>query len=211
MIVYPYKSGSKSVKALKQALGIKAINVKGNSKFKGNPNKIVINWGSSSMNDEANKCEVINNPEAVALAADKLKFFQTLEGKVNIPEYTTDKEKAYQWIESDNIVFSREKLTGNSGDGIVILETLYDWEEYDHSKCKMYVKYIPKKDEFRIHVSAGQVIDMQRKAKINDIPAEKVNWKIRNHENGFIFKREGVEPNQQVLDEAVKAVILCGW
>jgi glutathione synthase/RimK-type ligase-like ATP-grasp enzyme len=210
MIVYPYKSGSKSVKALKQALGIKAINVKGNSKFKGNPNKIVINWGSSSMSDEAKKCKIINKPEAVELAANKFKFFEAVKEKINIPEYTLDKDKAYGWIESDNIVFSREKLSGNSGDGIVILENLYDWENYNHEKTKMYVKYIPKKDEFRIHVSGGQVIDMQRKAKRHELDGEDVNWKIRSYDNGFIFKREGVEPHQQVLDQAVKAVELCG-
>lgn len=210
MIIYPYKAGSRSVSALKNALGIKAINVKGKSKFKGNPKKVVLNWGSSSMSEEANKCQVINNPDAVAIAANKKDFFEAIHDSVQVPEFTTDEAAALEWINQGAKVVVREKLTGNSGDGIVLINSVEEWEAYAHKKSKLYVKYVPKKDEYRIHVMNGEVIDMQRKARNRDVYDEDVNWQIRNHNNGFIFAREGVEPPQDVLDQSLAAVANVG-
>lgn len=208
--IFPYKNGSKSVNALKEFMDIKAINIKGNSKYKGNKGKIVINWGSSNMSEEAMKSNVINHPDAVKLAANKLEFFKAVQEVVRVPDWTTDKEIARGWIEKNIMVFAREKLSGHSGEGIVILDCIEDFEEYDHNKCKIYVSYIPKIDEYRVHVMEGKVIDIQRKAKLRHLSADDVNYKIRNHANGFVFVREGCDPNQDVLDQALTAVKTCG-
>lgn len=191
MFIHPYKAGSQSVRNLREAMeGLRAIRLE-NSRFRGNEKKLVINWGCSKLPEEVMKAAVINRPEAVALAADKLKFFEAMPEEVNIPDFTADKDKARAWIEGGHIVLAREKLNGHSGEGIVVLSNLVEWEDYDHSDAKIYVKYVPKKDEYRIHVNNGDIIDMQRKAIRRDTPAEAVDWKIRNHHNGFVFVREG--------------------
>src|SRR5690606_28831806 len=83
MIIYPYKPGSASSKALADALGIKRISHK-NSKFKGNADKVVINWGASKVSEEVAKCTIINHTDAVAKAANKLSFFKAMDSEVDL-------------------------------------------------------------------------------------------------------------------------------
>lgn len=201
--IYPYKAGSSSVKSLKEGLDAKTIKL-ANSKFKGK-GKLVINWGNSTMNKELEEAIVINKPDAVKVASNKQTFFETVEGKVNIPPFTADKDVAYEWLKEGGSIIVREVLTGHSGNGIVYIDSLDLWEEYNHDNAKMYVKYIPKKDEYRVHVMFGEVVDVQRKAAKKDFVGEP-NWKVRNHKNGFVFVREGVDPDDEVLNQAKLAV-----
>jgi D-alanine-D-alanine ligase-like ATP-grasp enzyme len=54
----------------------------------------------------------------------------------------------------------------------------------------LYVKYIPKKDEYRVHVVRGEIIDIQRKGLREELKGtEGVNFKVRNLANGFVFVR----------------------
>lgn len=204
-MIYPYKVGSASVAALSAALGVKRIKTEG-SKFKGNENKIVINWGASSLPEEVKNCTVINTEEAVSLASDKLKFFEAVEGLVQIPEFTTDQSVARKWLEDGKTVVARSKLNGHSGEGIYILETLETFDSSYHGAFKLYVKYIPKKEEYRIHVVNGEVIDSRRKALSQHFSKENANWKVRSHQNGFIFAKDGFEVPEQVLEQSILAV-----
>lgn len=205
MYIYPYKSGSKSVNALKNELGILAIK-RENSKFKGEGDKIVINWGSTVLNEEILKCNVYNKPEHVKLATNKRDFFRLVDGQVNIPPYTEDWAEAKAWFDGGKIVVARHILEGHSAEGLEIVETNYQMET-----CKevpLFTQYIPKKDEYRVHVAFGEVIDVQRKAKKH--AAKGVNWKVRSHNNGFVFVREGVEPPEDVLVQAVNSIKIVG-
>lgn len=211
VFIYPYNMESASVKALKAALGAKTIRTEG-SKFKGNEDKLVINWGNSMEKEELNNCVVINKPDAVKLATNKRTFFETVQGQVQIPEFTTSKEQAEAWLLKGKTVVVREKLTGHSGEGIVLISNIQDWMNYDHSKAKLYVLYIPKNHEYRVHVMGGEVIDLQRKAIAPGVHRDHVNFQIRNHDNGFIFVR--TETNErcppQVREQAIEAVRLTG-
>ena len=51
MFIYPYKTGSNSAKLLSNAVGAKRIKLE-NSLFKGSPEKRVVNWGNSVVNEE---------------------------------------------------------------------------------------------------------------------------------------------------------------
>lgn len=209
MFLYQYKAGSRSALALATALGAKRIKLKG-SKFKPNPRKTLINWGSSSMPDEYLTCQVLNHPTHVALAANKLEAFKCMENVgVSVPEFTEDseeveldmsdaKEGKVAWV-------ARTKLSGHSGDGIVLLKGGDAVVE-----APLYVRYIPKKEEYRIHVVRGEVIATQRKARRKDVPDDEVDWQVRNHGNGFIFARDGVEAPAMALEESVKAIEALG-
>lgn len=219
--LYPYKTGSESAKALAEALGIKRIKSEG-SKYKGSKNKLVINWGCSKMSEEAEKSNVINKPEAVALASNKLSFFQTMreynanvDGTpafpcfVDLPEWTTSKKEAEQWIDEGCTIVCRTVLNGHSGQGIVIANN-----KEQLVNAPLYVIYVPKKQEYRLHVFMGKVVDMQRKARNREVPDDKVNWMVRNHDNGFIFARNeepiaGINYNN-LHQQAIVCVNACG-
>lgn len=205
MELISYKKGSKSARVLSRALGILRIKHEG-SRFRGAVHKKLINWGCSELNNNLLRCQVINHPDAVRTAANKLLTFQALDGVVNIPEWTTSKEEVEQWYEEkDNqVVFCRRLLNGNSGNGIHISN-----ERAELIDAPLYVKYVPKRNEYRVHVAFGEVIAVQRKALREGV--EEPNWKVRNHANGFIFARnEGTVPPDGVVEESLKAVEALG-
>lgn len=211
LYIYPYKMGSNSVGLLSKALGAKVIRLE-NSSFKGGEGKIVLNWGNSMENDALKGSVVINPPEAVKLATNKRTFFEAVVGQVSIPDFTTDKDLAESWLRDGKKVVVREKLTGHSGEGITLITNIQDWELYDHSSAKLYVMYIPKKDEYRVHVMGGEVIDLQRKAISPGLNKDMVNFQIRNHNNGFIFVRNETEDRcpDAVKAQAIEAIRLTG-
>lgn len=209
IFIYPYKAGSRSATALRDALGARLIR-RENSSFRGNENKIVINWGCSVTPEEVEKANVINSAEAVKLATNKRTFFEVVQGNVSIPEFTVDRTVAESWILNGDKVVIRETLNGHSAEGLVLVENTDSWENYPHSRAKLYVKYIPKKDEYRVHVVGDEVADVQQKAMSSKVDRRRVNWQVRNHANGFIYKREDVNPQEMVTQEAIKAVQACG-
>jgi hypothetical protein len=177
------------------------------------------------VSDEVAKCKIINHPTAVAIASNKKKFFEGVASYndslyeeadhdddyvdedmlVNIPDVSSNIERARRWIALNYIVVERHKLTGNSGEGIRLVEATEDLQE-----CPLYVKYIPKKQEYRVHVANGQVVDLQRKARRRDVADEDINWRIRNHDNGFIFQRNDLVVPEQVSQQAINACTACG-
>lgn len=204
--ILPYNMGSESAKALAIATGYKRLRREG-SLFKGRPDKVVINWGCSEVSDEVAKCTIINRPECVAVAANKLSCFVSMEnGGVSIPPFTTERATAAMWLVGGNAVVVRTILNGNSGAGIVLAEKIEDVLPL----APLYVKYIPKKQEYRIHVRGGEIVDVQRKARRKDLPDDQVNWKIRNHDNGFVFARNDFVCPDDVKVQALNAVKAVG-
>lgn len=208
MNIFPYKAGSASAKALAEALGVKRIKEKG-SKFKGAAHKLIINWGCSKLPEELLKCRILNSPESVSKASCKLASFKAMhEAGVSIPRFTEHREDVLQGMFEDKTIVARTILRGHSGAGIVVIEP-----GQEVVAAPLYVEYVPKKEEYRIHIFNGEVVDIQRKARKKDVPDDQVNWKVRNLANGFIFARGeealGNVP-QDVLDQAVKAVAALG-
>lgn len=203
MFIYPYRKGSKSIKALREN-GFKSIKLE-NSRFKGRPNKVVINYGSSRLPLEVLKCRVINLPRAVSKAANKLSSFKAMaEYGVSVPRFTEDAREALGW---DSVIVVRHKLTGHSGEGIELFSINGG---RDIPPAPLYVEYIKKKEEYRVHVFMDEVIDVQRKARKREVPDEEVNWQVRNLEGGFIYAREGVELPIEAHLQAINAVEALG-
>lgn len=214
MLIYPYKPGSQSAKALSLGLNAKRIKHEG-SKLKGRANKLVVNWGSSALPAEVAKCIVINAPEAVSKASNKLSFFKAVVGRVSVPTFVTERAEALKLVNEGHCLVARTILNGNSGAGIVLIggDGKFGYKEEELVDAPLYTVYVPKKQEYRVHVFRGQVLDVQRKARKQDVPDDEVNWKIRNMANGFIFARGedalGQVP-QDVIDQAVLAVETLG-
>lgn len=210
--IYSHNPGSEGAKALKNALGIKAIKHEG-SKFKASQKKTVINWGSSNLPDLVKGCNILNPHTATRKVTDKLECFKAMADlpiAKNVPDWTTSPAVALQWIADGEEVMARKILNGHSGEGIVHIDKNAP-EGFNLPKAPLYVKYIPKTEEYRIHVVNGKVVDYQRKTLSKDFQAnlkegEEINWKVRNLANGFIYQRDGVNPTEETKAAAIGAV-----
>lgn len=199
MNIYPYNPESKSVKALCDRLGVKRI------KHDGKPLKTdrYINWGASTLARQI-VGEAINKHAAVSNASDKLISFKLFkEAEVPIPEFTESKEEAEKWLAEGKRVVARTKLRAHSGEGIVISDPDNGVKLAD---AKLYTRYIPKAEEYRLHVYQDEVFFTQRKARNKDIPDDKVDWLVRNHGNGFIYANLDVKMSSAA--KAHKAAIM---
>jgi hypothetical protein len=198
--IYSYNQGSASAKALAAALGIKRIKHEG-SKFKDSVTNTIINWGSSNV--PYNSCQIINHPTYIAIVTNKLAFFTAMGNSSWVVPHTTDISKVREWLSDGKIIVARTKLSGHSGEGIVLLEG----SDAEIVEAPLYTLYVPKKHEYRVHVrrleGLGDVImdifDVQQKKRKTDVADADVNWKIRNLDGGFIYAREDI-----VLPDCVK-------
>lgn len=224
--IYPYKMGSKSAKMLSEGLrgaGMRSLRVRPDGRYRPRPTDVIINWGASRYPQWWGSGTVLNNPGDVMAASDKLMAFQIMsEGGVSVPDFTTDMYIASQWYRDGHRVVGRAKLNGHSGEGIYLSDPV-DYPaaeggmdvahmsevEYGLNNFRplpLYVKYIKKKEEYRVHVFRGQVIDIQQKRKRREVDNEDVDYKVRSHNNGWVFCRGGVEAPDSVVDNAIRAV-----
>ena len=212
MYIYSYNTESAGAIELAKALNARRIRHE-NSTFRGSPNKTVINWGSSETPPEVAKCNVLNAPVNVQAYSNKLTFFQMVQKFEDTPRivpWTGDVQVALTWLMEGSIVVERRVLNGHSAAGLHII----DPKEPDYmsrlGKARLWTKYVPKKDEFRIHFVNKKIIDVQRKALRPDHqnPAE-TNWRVRNLGNGFIFVRNNLTVPDDVYVQCQKFISQC--
>ena len=203
MYIFPYSSKSASARVIARALPARIILREG-SRFRPN-GQVVINWGSQDCPTQITaNCTVINQPNAVEVGANKLSFFQAVEragARDIIVPYTTDIARAREWIGDGHKVCCRKYLGASEGKGLTIAVTVDQLVT-----APLYTKYIPKDQEYRVHVMNGQAFAVQRKARRLDTPDSQVNWHIRNHNNGFVFAHENVTCPEVVRNAAVACV-----
>jgi glutathione synthase/RimK-type ligase-like ATP-grasp enzyme len=205
--LYAYNNGSASAKALAAALGIKRLKHEGKLIRFFNQD-ILINWGASKFerNIEAHWDNVLNQPQNVAKAVNKLTTLKTFkEAGVVAPDWTEAPVEALEWLHAGFIVVARTVLNGHSGQGIVIMNGAAEFVD-----APLYTKYIKKDQEYRIHVFQGEAFFVQRKARKMDVPAEQVNWQVRNLAGGFIYANQNVECPDVYKVEACKAIAALG-
>ena len=205
MKLYAYNNGSKSAKALADALGIKILKHEGKPiRFKGP----LINWGNSKnivRHVECGGC--LNPPDAVRNAVNKLQAFKLMDGKVSIPPWTEDPKEALKWLAAESTVVVRHKLNGHSAEGLEIVTYPNDILP---ENAPLYTKYIKKNAEYRVHVFRDKVFFVQRKARKLDVPDDQVNWQVRNLKGGFIYANQDVEVSEKVKEQAKAAIMALG-
>lgn len=195
--VYPYKQGSRSAKVLAEALEGKVLKHVG-SKYRPRAGDFVINWGAGGIGN-FQPATTLN--ARVGDAANKLTAFQRMRANgVRIPPFATSKREVLDNHLEGWPVVCRTKLTGHSGEGIVIAENKDQLVE-----APLYTKYVKKKDEYRVHVLRDKAFFIQRKARKLDV--ENPNWQVRNLAGGFVFVevRED-EVHGDVVQQALAAV-----
>lgn len=195
---------SRGGKALRLALGLRDLRRVPARNGRANP---IFCWGYV-QGMGLTRSTVYNPPNKVAVAANKLKFFQAMaaapeEDRPRIPEFTTSAAEAIKWAEDGAIVIGRQTLSGHSGEGIVF----FDDDDYEaFVQCPMFVKYVKNLAEYRIHFAFGERIDTQRKALRTDAPPQDGPRRVKNLANGFVYSRNNVgEVPEDVYVQAAKA------
>lgn len=207
IIIYPYKLASSSAKELQRELksrGHRCIRVRPNGRYVPKRTDIIINWGNSQ--EPVWNEHIINDPDSVSIAQNKLDALNLMQHTdVSLPSFTIDLETANQWLSEGTTVLCRTLLRGSGGRGITVVTP----EMSGLIGAPLYVKYIKKRHEYRVHVFSGEVIDVQQKRRINGF--EERNNQIRNHANGWVFARNDiVAPHESVRTLAVRAVEALG-
>lgn len=218
IFIYPYNTKSKSVGNLVKSLREEKYNAlvvrTENSKYVHGPDKLLINWGNTSntLAGHQKVGKVINPTFAVKKCSNKLAFFRALDGTGLTPEFTENPQQALEWSQQGHVVVARTELAAHSGKGIVFS----DEDPEFHTKARLFVKYMKKKEEYRVHVMNGEIIDIQKKLVRkkddmgNDVDPLLVNYRIRSYDNGFVFARNDkdnnpVQPPACVTNSALEA------
>lgn len=159
--------------------------------------KHVINWGNPGLH--CNRLDIFtNHPEKVHEAIDKLISFRNLqEAGVRIPDFQTEAPT----LSKGQIWLARTNLRGSGGDGISVVRF------GDTSpNAPLYVRYVPKATEYRVHVVNGEAIFCQEKKRERESDQDKDQKLIRNYDNGWVFCLCKEEPPEGVKDAAVAAI-----
>lgn len=150
----------------------------------------IINWGNSRQCVwQVQPAKVVNDFARVALASNKLSCFNQLKDKpdVCIPEFTTSRDVAASWIRDGIVAVARTVLNGHSGAGIVLCDSADSLVD-----APLYVQYVKKVKEFRVHVAFGSVIDVQEKRQRKTDNDIKPDFKVRNASTGWVYCREDI-------------------
>jgi glutathione synthase/RimK-type ligase-like ATP-grasp enzyme len=73
-------------------------------------------------------------------------------------------------------------------------------------EAPLYVKYVPKVQEYRVHVYMEKVLFVQQKRRVNGAQRTANQNLIRSHENGWVYTIQNIEAPQSVLIESLSAV-----
>ncbi len=217
LFILPYKMGSEGAKALSKALNIRRLYTDSRSKYKYRTGDIIINWGlsvipslrPSRLSRMASLPLIINKPEAVTLASNKLLAFNKFK-EYDVP--TCEFGTSWQWVQEQFAtgcftVYARKLVQASCGRGIVICTP--DLGSNSVVSAPLYTKYYEAKREYRVHVVKGEVIDYVKKGKRRDRESDPDHL-IRNHSGGWVFIRDGIELPEEVKDAALKAVASLG-
>lgn len=204
IILVPYKLGSATCKAIKDALiqaGQRCLRVAVDSRtFRAKPSDKLIYYGGTQQRPE--RLTSINPDRSIA--QNKLTAFRAFEaaGLSTVP-WTTEMEIANDWLRQGKQVVARATLTGHSGIGI----TIHNTRDNPLPVAPLYTQYVKKTYECRIHIYKGRMIDAQIKRKVRD--AEENDPLIRNIHTGWVYCREDFVANQVAIDLAIAAVAAC--
>lgn len=194
--ITPYKLGSQSAKSLGQ--GLSALRTMAKKRFL-RPT-VIINWGRSNLQLRGRVVRIINRPNNVALAANKIKAFETMQrAGVSTVQWTTNKSQAIEWLQDEAVVFGRKLIDSSEGRGIHILTQ----DDFIVPTLPLYTRGVLKAHEYRVHIAFGAVIDVTKKRRRN---GEQTSEFIKNYANGWVFCRDGVVLPELVKSEALKAI-----
>jgi hypothetical protein len=188
----------------------------------------VLNFGCSPdhpaiLRAERSGVPVFNRPEHVATASSKLATFNAFATHAAnngasrfYPKFYTDLAQAnFASLVEGKTLVARQIDRGSSGAGIVVATPDDVRQQGGLPRARLYTEAIDKGREYRVHVGMSntgdpRIIDITRKIRKPDATGDRPF--IWNHDNDFIFVREGVNESTiprdlfQVAVRALRAV-----
>ena len=201
MRLMPYKLGSKSAKTLSAAMNIKRVKPDGN--FRNNYNHLLLNWGCSQTPEFPTPRGIINQPQAVAKAVNKLTSLNILRdaGVPTLTFHTTAADALSASMEG-KVLYARKYLTSNSGRGITVIQPN---DEIPYAP--LFTEFFDKTVEYRVHATRNGVFDFQAKLKRRGSEADPY---VFNYSSGRVFCRQGIELPDAVATASVDAINALG-
>jgi glutathione synthase/RimK-type ligase-like ATP-grasp enzyme len=182
----------------------------GRSKLLSRASDLVINWGNPPVRAfHPHTPEVLNKRDNIMLAVDKLDAFKKFkEAKVRIPKFTENYDEANSWSE-DHAVIGRSLLRSFQGRGIVFTDKGQAPARVDSRgrSCILWTRYVPKKQEWRVHVFNGKAIGIALKKRRSGV---EVDSKIRSWDNGWVYATHDLDPPEGLSEIGVAAVAALG-
>lgn len=181
----------------------------GRSQYRPRPTDIIINWGNPPQRQWEGTVETLNKRENVALAIDKLDALTKFkEANVRCPKFTQDYEEARGWSESHAVV-GRSLLRSFQGRGIAFTDRGVAPATADAQgrRCVLWTRYVPKREEWRVHVFKGQVIGVAQKKRRRDA---NVDSHIRSWDNGWVYAIHDLDPPEDLSVVGIAAVQALG-
>lgn len=184
-----------------------------NSTFRGRRSDVIVNYGNRSAPAQVfGSATVLNSQASLNNAANKLTALNRMHAAaVSVIPYTTDRAQADAWLQSGEVVYQRETLTGHSGEGITTISVALGNQNALRG-APLYTKGISgQRREWRIHVFKGVITYVQVKRRANGFQ-ENPDYRedVRNHHTGWIYATENINPTDAVLRNAVNAVAALG-
>lgn len=143
------------------------------------------------------KRQVVQFPRGIA---KDLQFVNFADKGVTCPKFTKDKEQAKSLIDTKTgRIVARQLLNSSSGKGISIHD-----KDADLPNAPLYVQYVPKKKEYRVHVYNNAVIDVAEKRKRKGHEGDR-DTQVRNLANGYVFCRDNITEPSELRELAVNA------
>lgn len=203
IILIGYKIGSRSLKNLQANLkeeqqDRRVLRVRKNSvRYRRRISDKIVAWGPTAPCQHTDQAQ----EAAKKVASDKLLSFQAFSAAgVAVPEWTTSKEVAIAW---DKAYMARTLLRSHSGKGIVMVDA-----GQEPPNARLYVQYKKKKHEYRVHVFQSKVIDVTQKKRRAGFEGR--NNQIRNHQNGWVYCRDGIQKPDGIEALALSACSAIG-
>lgn len=174
--IVPYAKGSSGARDIANRL----TELLGYKVWRGKPMKgfTNISWGFKAKTPQDLPKYWVNHPMNVRGATDKrIAFFNwDLKGVSCVP-WTTDKAVAQEWVQKHKVL--ARTACQQAGSGIKVLEPGDEVPD-----AELYTQYIPKKQEFRVHVYKGKAILVSEKRRKKGV---KSDYTIRANHKGWVF------------------------
>lgn len=159
--------------------------------------RLCVNWGTTTP-PLFPDVRTLNSPAAVAAAADKVEAFRKMHDYgVMVPPFWTNAADVQRT--GTDIVLARTMTRASGGRGIVVVR-----HTDQLPRAPLYVKYIRKESEYRVHVLGGVAAVVQQKRRRNGEEQTADQQLIRNYDNGWIFAVENVAFVSPAVEETVK-------
>lgn len=182
-VIRPYKRFSAGARALSEEMHV-PIRLR-DMPLRG----CIINWGNSGIIPNQRGSVVINRPETVAVASNKLALLQACP-EFGVP-FTTDREEALLRLSSGawGGVCARRILNGHSGNGLSIHT---DPDNVPH--CRLYTSLIRGFREWRVFFVGTNITTIYRKCRRDgDEPQDDNERRIRSTAHGWVFVDKPVD------------------